>query len=244
LPVPRHWSDVLRAPVFIINLDSRPDRLAASTDALRQAGFDDIRRFPAVDAAVPGVLDQVWSRLGAPRFSAADDWFRARPGTQGCFLSHIGVWQEIIDRKIPYACVFEDDIFFHRHWPNLAPTYFGFTPTDYDLLFMGSRIDAVGTGLVQRVPAYCTHAYVIPCEGAQRMRSVMLDDPEGVGTLDVKIFRHQSRDLHGGTPCPFNWYVWNGTTFPERQALHHPTWRLRNSGLVFQDYDMGSDIGE
>jgi hypothetical protein len=225
----------------VINLDSRPDRLRAATEELRLAGFRDIRRFPAVDAAAPGVLDDAWGHVGRPRFAPWDHWFRARPGAQGCFLSHIGVWEEIIHRNLPFACVFEDDIFFHRHWKTLAPTSFDFTPMDYDLLFMGSRIDAVGPGLVRQIPAYCTHAYLITGEGADRMRRVMLEDPEGVGTLDIKIVRYQKLKVEGWGTCPFTWYVWSGITFPEQRAPYDPTWRLRNSGLVFQDYATGSD---
>jgi hypothetical protein len=242
VPVPRRWPDVLRAPAFVINLDTRPDRLTSSVEEIRHGGFSDIRRFSAVDAATPGVLDQAWGRLGAPQFDPRDEWFRVNPGAQGCLLSHIGVWQEIIDLNLPFACVFEDDIFFHRHWTHLAPIYFNFTPTDYDLLFMGSRIVEFRTGLVQRVPVYCTHAYLIPLEGAIRMRSVMLDDPKGVGTIDVKISRHQFLEYDREGTCPFNWYVWNGLTFPEQRALYHPTRKLGNSGLVFQDHASASNI--
>jgi hypothetical protein len=242
VPVPQSWTDVLRAPAFVINLDSRPDRLASSTGGLRHAGFSDVRRFSAIDAAAPGILDQAWGRLGAPQFDSRDEWFRLNAGAQGCLLSHIGVWQEIIDQSLPFACVFEDDIFFHRHWRHLAPTYFNFTPTGYDLLYMGSRIVEVGTGLVQRVPVYCTHAYLIPREGAIRMRSVMLEDPTGVGTIDIKFSRHQFLEFDGEGTCPFNWYVWNGLTFPEQRALYHPTRKLGNSGLVFQDHELASSI--
>jgi GR25 family glycosyltransferase involved in LPS biosynthesis len=144
VPAPHNWPEVLRAPAFVINLDARPDRLASSKEELHHAGFRDVRRFAAIDAAAPGVLDEAWGRLGAPRFDSRDEWFRVNAGAQGCLLSHIGVWAEIIDQNLPFACVFEDDIFFHRHWTHLAPTYFDFTPTDYDVLFMGSRIVELG----------------------------------------------------------------------------------------------------
>lgn len=242
MPVPHSWREVLQAPAFVINLDTRPDRLITSTTELRHVGFSDVRRFSAVNAAEPGVLDRAWARLGAPQFDPRDTWFRENIGAQGCFLSHIGVWQEIIDQRLSFACVFEDDIFFHRHWTDLAPTYFDFTPADYDVLFMGSRIVEMGSGLVQRVPVYCTHAYLISLEGAMRMRSIMLNDAFGVGTIDVKIVRHQFHEYDGEGPCPFNWYVWNGITFPEQRALYHPTWKLGNSGLVFQDHNVASDI--
>jgi hypothetical protein len=238
---PRRWSEVLHAPAFVINLDSRPDRLATTTEELVRAGFSDVRRFPAVNASNPTNLERAWMASGCPPFSGWDSRFTNVPGKQGCFLSHVALWDEILEQGLPFACVFEDDIFFHLHWKNLAPTYFGFTPTDYDILFMGNWMWVVEAGLVQRVPVYCMHAYIITAEGADRLRRTVLEDPEGVTTIDVMIARYQAHGDRSGVH-PFNWYVWNGTTFPSKRAAQHPSWSVRNTGLVFQDHRLGTDI--
>jgi hypothetical protein len=50
------------------------------------------------------------------------------PGHQGCILSHLAVLQQIIDRSIGGAHIFEDDIAFHSRWLRLAPRYFAKIP--------------------------------------------------------------------------------------------------------------------
>ena len=240
---PRRWRDVLAGPAFVINLDSRPERLAATLDGLRCAGFTDIRRFQAVDARDPDALRHAWSACGAPRFAEWDEAFRQFPGKQGCFLSHLGLWADIVANEMPFACVFEDDVVFHHHWATLAPTYFGFTPPEWDVVFFGSQIEAPGTGLVRRTPVHCTHAYIIRREGAERLRAQLLGDPGGVATIDSMIVGHQWTEHRGGERAPFDWYVWDGTTFPDRRAIAHEAWKRRNTGLVFQDFTLGSDVG-
>jgi hypothetical protein len=107
---------------------------------------------------------------------------------------------------------------------------------------MGSQIEVGGHGLVQRVPVHCLHAYIITLEGARRLRSLLLEDPEGVATIDSMIFRHQWKDHGGQMVCPFDWYVWNGKTFADARAAAYPEFQKRNTGLVFQNLDFGSDI--
>lgn len=239
---PRFWRDVLAAPAFVINLDSRPERFAASLDELARAGFTDVRRMRAVDARDPEVLAAAWAACGSPALADWDTKFHESPGRQGCFLSHLALWKEISNSRFPFACIFEDDVVFHRHWAVLAPTCFDFTPRNYEVLFMGSQIEAPGTGLVRRVPVHCTHAYLITGSGAERLRSMVLNDPNGVATIDSMFIVPQWREHVGERNCPFDWYAWDGTTFPDARAASHPEWQKRNSGLVFQNMELGSDI--
>lgn len=241
---PTRWSQVLDAPAYLINLDSRPNRLAPSLDELRRAGFTDVRRFPAVDASDPAVLQTAWAAYGSPKFAEWDSYFSILLGKQGCFLSHVRLWDRIVAEGYPFACVFEDDVIFHRHWVRLAPTYFRFTPRDYDILFFGGEITETGSGLVRRAPAFCTHAYLITQDGAKRLRSILLDDPDGVATIDVSLHWRQRDEWYGGNRAPFDWYVWDGTTFPDAVGTANAVWRPRNTGLVFQDPDLGSDVDQ
>ncbi len=242
MPVPRHWNDILRGPVFVINLDSRPDRFAATSSALREAGFATVRRYSAVDARDSVALREAWAACGSPPFGEGDRGFGTVSGRQGCFLSHLLLWREIVEQGLPYASIFEDDVVFHRHWAELAPTAFAFTPPEYDLLYMGNMIVTPGTGLVRKTPVYCTHAYVITRAGAQWLRSLLLNDPDGVGSIDIMLFRNQARSESNPRGRSFVWYAWNGTTFPDMRASTAPEWQNRNTGLVFQDFALGSDI--
>src|SRR4051812_5340894 len=110
---PKFWQDVPNAPAFVINLDSHPERMAASVRELQLAGFTDVRRFQAVDAQYSEALKEAWSGRGSPAFAAWVTKFPEFAGKQGCFLSHLSLWNE--------SAEFEDDILLHRHWSQLAP---------------------------------------------------------------------------------------------------------------------------
>ena len=110
---PARWSEVLNGPAFVINLDRCPERWAVSRDRLRAAGFADIRRNPAIDALDSASLETGWAACGRPRFDPSDPEFIRQPGKQGCFLSHVLLWKAMVRDRVPFACVFEDDVMFH-----------------------------------------------------------------------------------------------------------------------------------
>lgn len=92
--------------VFLINLDKRPDRLAFVGAQLHNLGIP-FRRHEAVDG----------STLNAQQRALFDD---ARfvleqkklpvAGEVGCAWSHRQIWQQMVDEKLPYALILEDDI--------------------------------------------------------------------------------------------------------------------------------------
>jgi len=243
MPVPRSWESLLHGPSYLINLDARRDRLAASLEELKNAAFTDVQRFAAIDARDALALERAWAPYGTPRFAAWDGAIAYVPGKQGCFLSHLAVWQDIIDRDLPHACIFEDDVIFHHHWAQIAPTAFAFTPQDYDVLYMGSLSMAQGTGLVRRVLVYGMHAYVVTGEGARKLRSQILADPEGIGSIDVMLWRLQEQAIAQSSPEPLSWYVWDGTVFHGHRYRLHPDRLQSDMGLIFQDGNLGTDIG-
>ena len=56
---------------------------------------------------------------------------------------------------------------------------------------------------------------------------------------------YRQQQLAEEQPChrPFTWYAWNGTGFADERAQVYREWANRNSGLVFQDFEMGTDVG-
>jgi hypothetical protein len=242
MPVPQSWESLQYGPSYLINLDARPDRLAASVKELRDAAFTNVQRFAAIDAQDTSALEQAWAPYGTPRFAEWDGAIAHVLGKQGCFLSHLAVWQEIIDRNLPHSCIFEDDVIFHPHWAQLAPTAFAFTPRDYDLLYMGSLCLEMGVGLVRQTPVFGLHAYAITREGALKLRSQLLADPDGVGSIDLMVCRLQEQTLDRLASQPVSWYVWDGSVFPGQLDHFEPDRQKGDMGLVFQDSRLGSDI--
>lgn len=111
-------------PVFLINLDRRPDRLAQMQAEFGKVGVE-FERVPAVDAKNPSQDLDGWTF--DPRISTG-------PATLCNMLSHLSVLRRVVADRIPLAMVVEDDV-------ELSP----------DVRDLVSRNDWLpnGTGLVQ-----------------------------------------------------------------------------------------------
>lgn len=244
-------NSLLSLPVFVINMDRCVDRLQATMKNIKDAGFMNINRFRAVDATNPDELATAWKVHGDPQFDPARIEFVKYKGEQGCMLSHLNAWKHIIDNKIPMAVVFEDDVYFHKDWEKLSKLYWGSTPPPpmWDILFMGNQMEIKAPGEILRVPVYCSHAYVLTLNGAQRLYNHVLSKsafPNGICAIDCLLIETMWKLCMQQTPitesAPFNWLVWNGTMFRDERATIDPEWTKRNTGIVFQDHTFGTDV--
>ncbi len=103
---------VQEIPVFVINLDRRPDRRDFMARQLDGMGVE-WERFPAVDAAAVPEAEM------AKTFDLDDPIIRMGPGSRGCTLSHLEVMRRVAAGKAPAALVIEDDL-------ELSPELAGF----------------------------------------------------------------------------------------------------------------------
>lgn len=227
---PTSMKELFAAPAYLINLDRRPDRLASSLTAIGNAGYRHIMRFAAVDGQDQEALARAWAALGNPPFSDAprhQDF--SMTGHQGCFLSHLLLWEWIARGNAPFATVCEDDVLFHPAWRWLAPEYLRRTPPDWDIVHLGHHAYRdMGTDWAARVPVQSTAAYMVTREGAAAMARALRLQPS-VGVIDQMIPELQARELDGGPAAGFRWYAWNGGLhpMPDMTGLTTP------SGLVF-----------
>ena len=231
-------------PVYIINLDKRPERYATALNRVRAAGFTRVERWRGIDASDPIELERAWEAYGYPVMDPADQLFKETyKGKQGCFLSHVNLLRHVIDNKLQRVIVFEDDIAFHPKFESIAPAYYAFTPGDYDLLYMGCQLEVPSDQPIVRLPCYCTHAMVVTLEGAKKLLAILFGMPNGVRTIDCCFLDLQFAMLRGHIPEIFKWYVWNATMYPCEEAnMGNREWSQRNSGLVFQDIAFDSDV--
>jgi glycosyl transferase family 25 len=98
---------VSQIPVFIINLDSSPERYLHAEQQLQALGIT-AQRFRGVYGK-----DLSAAQIAACYDSHANlQYFRRSLslGEIGCYLSHRGVWQLMLDQQIDVAIVLEDDI--------------------------------------------------------------------------------------------------------------------------------------
>jgi GR25 family glycosyltransferase involved in LPS biosynthesis len=238
------WEEVLHSKLFLVNLDRRKHRLASSLKRIERAGFTNVERVRGVDGQVQDELDKGWKCHGSPPFDKSDPEFMEYKGKQGCALSHLNIWKNIIDNDIPFAVVFEDDVDFHEKWHELAKEYWKHTPRDFHVLYLGSQIHTMFPENIIVSPVYCTHAYMITLDGAKRLYELYTKSRFGVRTID-SFFTDHMKFAHstGYVEVPFIWYVWNATMFPDKNASNSK-WAKRNHGLVFQDADLGTDVRE
>jgi len=99
---------------YVINLRSRPDRLAGFQH--RMAPFRSqirINVFPAVDGKDLD-LEDIKPRVNPWNFEHLNE-DRLR-GVLGCALSHLSVWKIIAASEAPLAFVFEDDVAIRDPW--------------------------------------------------------------------------------------------------------------------------------
>lgn len=237
-----HVSDLLNARCFVINMDRCPDRLETSINRIRDAGFKNIERFAAVDASQPGAKEDGWARHGNPPMYKEDDEFFTYMGKQGCMLSHLDLYKKIIDERIPIAVIFEDDVEFHKDWHRLVPSYWTSTPRDWDMIYLGCNIEGPVKHDIDITYVYCTHAYVVTLQGAERIYNYLLTVPTGVYTIDCMFLNHHRFYLLYNQPRHYIWYVWDAKRFLDERRQRDEKWACRNRGLVFQDADFGTFI--
>jgi glycosyl transferase family 25 len=91
-------------PAFVVNLDSRPDRLAAITRMLNALGIP-FKRVSAVSGKDPSI----WKDVQLFKATIYNDLRFPPPGQIACFFSHRKIWKEMVDSNIRQALVFEDD---------------------------------------------------------------------------------------------------------------------------------------
>jgi glycosyl transferase family 25 len=89
--------------IFLINLERRPDRLAAMAAQMERLGLT-FERFDAVDAKT---FDP--AALNAP-FAARGALAELTPGDKACTTSHMHLWRQIAAGAQSHAVILEDDV--------------------------------------------------------------------------------------------------------------------------------------
>jgi GR25 family glycosyltransferase involved in LPS biosynthesis len=224
------WKDLLKSKCFILNLDNETERLEICGKRIAKAGFSNIERYRAIDGKHDDIQKE-WEKFGNPKFHEWDKEFHKNKCKQACALGHYGIWKKIIDEKMEYAVVFEDDVQFHKYWDILAPEYWNITNKDFDVVFMGNQIiDQQNRQHVISLPVLCLHAYIVTLKGAEKLYEYCINNQSGTYTVDCMLLTFMKN-----RPNNFIWYAWNGMMFPDPNGHKDDNKYSKNTGLVFQD---------
>lgn len=115
--------------IFVLNLDRVPDRRTAMLERLAALGLEG-----EIISAIDG------KQLNASDLPAGTETALS-PGEIGCYLSHIGAWETIIARRLPYAIVLEDDVVLKSSLMNVVE----------EVIALGMPFDAVRLSALNRV---------------------------------------------------------------------------------------------
>lgn len=98
---------------FLINLDKDKDRLASADTQLRSQNIN----YTRISAVYAKGLSQkeINKHLNLFRWRCAVGR-NFMTGEIGCALSHLRIYRHIIENKIEYACILEDDIIINKHF--------------------------------------------------------------------------------------------------------------------------------
>lgn len=234
--LPSTFEELLKIPAFLITVDQTKQRFHNSIDRIHKAGFTNIQIVPAIRGSDPEVVKNEWTKHPTTPY----DVTTFAPGPVGCLLSHLSVLQKIVTENIPAAVIFEDDVLFHSQWNALAPQYYQVTPKETDMIYMGHHCgNAIPHLAVYRIPVYCTHAYVVTLQGAQRLYDILTRYPSNfTHQIDMMLVAIQSEIMRGNSQFQLDWLVWNSEQFPdpESQKYIHPHVVHKDKGLVFQEW--------
>lgn len=159
-------------PVFVISLATAIDRRACMRSHLDALGL----QYEIIDAVRGDALSQPYRQEVNPARNMSD-------GQIGCYLSHIHIYERLIEQQIPVALILEDDTVLHPSVKAIVNS--GCLTLDFDYCFLGSD-DAGDAGYVfydSATPTpmssrhlayplsagpYCLNAYLITLEGARK----------------------------------------------------------------------------
>ncbi len=128
--------------VFVISLPDMRDRRARMLAQMQELGIDNFTMLEAVDGRS---LDQ--ETMIQSGDLVLNDWIGRylNAGELGCLLSHIRVWQTILEKGVRTAIVLEDDVELRLDAPALLDEIMGEMPSNWDIIHLHSTV-AVGCG--------------------------------------------------------------------------------------------------
>jgi glycosyl transferase, family 25 len=120
-------------PIFLINLDRSPERLALMQSQADTLGLE-VERVPAIDGTrqLPGwMVAQFIDGCGQVRGGLSE-------GEVGCYASHLLVFSKIVERRLEAAIVLEDDAVLDEDFERAACAAVRAAPAGWDCIHLST----------------------------------------------------------------------------------------------------------
>ena len=157
------------APMFVINLDRRSDRLSTTTALLNEKGYAPITRIIATDGSAEWETLKDIVKSGA--MQSKNESHPLSKGAVGCYISHLNLWKRLVESQNELYIIFEDDTF-----PTLTrlelSVYLSRVPYDWDIILFGPTYhDCIKLNdyVCRAKRFFCLHAYAIRKKAARFM---------------------------------------------------------------------------
>ena len=184
--------------MYYINLDKNQKRNENMKSIIKKYGFSNYERVPAIltksDEQVNLYKDQISEKAYQTLMENNKNRSRTRHsqltnGAIGCFLSHMKIYKDIVDKNIPYAIIFEDDVGFEldnkKFWDCLSNIDF---PKDTDIVLLNCiphESKCVGNEKLKKIHFFFgTWFYLITNQGAKKALKNLLPMNE---QIDFKL---------------------------------------------------------
>ncbi|MHC5171658.1 glycosyltransferase family 25 protein [Acinetobacter johnsonii] len=166
--------------------------------------------FEFFDALTPDLARPLAKQM---QFNIQEDFLS--PGELACFMSHVSIWQKMVDEQIPHLAIFEDDVYLGQDAAELLNNA-GWINPNWDIIKMEAFADQVFLGNAQSEIAngmrrivqltgknLGTAGYILSIEGAQKyleyVKKIQLIPLDQV--MFDEFIRHTFHSVYQMTPA-------------------------------------------
>lgn len=123
----------------------------------------------------------------------------------GCYMSHVSLWQYLLQEGLPFVVVLEDDVVLEANFSIKLRSRLRALPIDWDVLYLNScfrRFGPVcGVGIRQAQGALCTFGYVVSAKGARHLMQHVANSEKPIDhVLDHQILTGRILAYHSDPP--------------------------------------------
>ena len=131
--------------MFLINLKRRPDRLINFLDFFNSSDFknESINKFDAIDGTKLDINSVPLSELAKAELKQLENTgyrtkhYQLTKGAIGCYLSHVKIWEKIVNNNTDIALIFEDDAKVHPTLKQQINEEMINIPNNWDIVLFG-----------------------------------------------------------------------------------------------------------
>ncbi len=164
--------------IYCINLKSRPDRLISFKKNFKALGTSNITFIEAIDGKT---LD-----IGDWKFS---------PGSLGCKLSHLSIYNDALKNNYSKILVFEDDAIVNKYFRKALYKILATVNDDWDLIYFGGthfvRPEKINNSTMRLKSTTTTHSMAINCRCMPQLLSELTNSNQfidiSLANLQIKL---------------------------------------------------------